>query len=87
MSQTETYIILKPIAERFNKVSSEITDDEIKLIIKDVMRERIASVIHFDAITDKIDTYIEENSEAICHAVSDSISQRLDLPRDYKWYR
>jgi hypothetical protein len=29
-NQTENYIILKPIAERFNRIANSITDDEIK---------------------------------------------------------
>jgi len=29
-SQTENYIILKPIAERFNRIANSISDDEIR---------------------------------------------------------
>lgn len=86
MNQTENYIILKPIAERFSKVSSELTDEEIKSIIKDVMKERIANVINFDSIIEKVDTFVENNKEQICHAITDSINTRLDLPKDYRWY-
>lgn len=86
MNQTENYIILKPIAERFSKVASEITDDDIKLIIKDVMRERIANAINFSEITDKISEFVENNEELITHAVLDSIAKRLELPSGYKFY-
>lgn len=30
-NKTESYIILKPIAERFNRITNEITDDENKI--------------------------------------------------------
>ena len=41
-NKTESYIILKPIAERFNRITNEITDDEIKDLIKSSLREQIA---------------------------------------------
>lgn len=86
MNQTENYIVLKPIAERFSKVASEISDDDIKLIIKDVMRERIANAINFSEITDKISEFVENNEELITHAVLDSIAKRLELPSNYRFY-
>ena len=86
MNQTENYIVLKPIAERFSKVASEITDSDIKTIIKDVMKERIADVIDFSSITDKISEFVENNEELIVHAVIDSIAKRLELPSNYRFY-
>ena len=86
MNQTENYIVLKPIAERFSKVASEITDSDIETIIKDVMKERIADVIDFSPITDKISEFVENNEEIIIHAVLDSIVKRLELPSNYKFY-
>ena len=78
--------MLKPIAERFSKVASEITDSDIEMIIKDVMKERIADVIDFSSITDKISEFVENNEELIVHAVLDSIAKRLELPSNYKFY-
>ena len=86
MNQAENYIVLKPIAERFSKVASEITDSDIEMIIKDVMKERIADVIDFSPITDKISEFVENNEELIVHAVLDSIAKRLELPSNYKFY-
>ena len=86
MNQTENYIVLKPIAERFSKVASEITDSDIEMIIKDVMKERIADVIDFSSITDKISEFVENHEEIIVHAVLDSIAKRLELPSNYKFY-
>ena len=39
-NQTESYIVLKPIAERFSKVANEISDEEIKTMIKSVIQDR-----------------------------------------------
>ena len=86
MNQTENYIVLKPIAERFSKVASEMTDSDIETIIKDVMKERIADVIDFSSITDKISEFVENNEELIVHAVLDSIAKRLELPSNYRFY-
>ena len=86
MNQTENYIVLKPIAERFSKVASEMTDSDIEMIIKDVMKERIADVIDFSSITDKISEFVENNDELIVHAVLDSIVKRLELPSNYRFY-
>ena len=86
MNQTENYIVLKPIAERFSKVASEITDSDIETIIKDVMKERIADVIDFSSITDKISEFVENNEELIVHAVLDSIAKQLELPSNYRFY-
>ena len=86
MNQTENYIVLKPMAERFSKVASEITDSDIEMIIKDVMKERIADVIDFSSITDKISEFVENNEELIVHAVLDSIAKRLELPSNYRFY-
>ena len=86
MKQTENYIVLKPIAERFSKVASEMTDSDIETIIKDVMKERIADIIDFSPITDKISEFIENHEEIIVHAVLDSIAKRLELPSNYKFY-
>lgn len=84
--QTENYLILKPIAERFNRVASEITDDDIKYMIRTLMKERIADAIDFSVVTDIVNEYISEHSEEISHAVMDSLAKRLELPQGYKFY-
>ena len=50
------------------------------------MKERIADVIDFSQITDKISEFVENNEEIIIHAVLDSIAKRLELPSNYKFY-
>ena len=83
---TENYLILKPIAERFSRVSSEITDDDIKYIIKQVMKEKIADALDFSVVQEKLADWVDDNTDKIVHAMQDSIVERLDLPRDYIWY-
>lgn len=39
--QTEQYIILKPLANRFAEISKSISDDEIRSIIKDGLKNKI----------------------------------------------
>ena len=83
---TENYLILKPIAERFSRVASEITDDDIKYIIKQLMKEKIAEAIDFSVVQEKLTEWIDNNSDQVIHAMQDAISERLKLPRDYTWY-
>lgn len=84
--QSETYLILKPIAERFSRVASEITDDDIKYIIKQVMKEKISEALDFSVVQEKLADWVDNNSDQIVNAMRDSITERFDLPRDYVWY-
>ena len=84
--QTENYLILKPIAERFNRVASEITDDDIKYMIKSLMKEKIAESIDFSVVSYIINEYIEDHKDEIAHAAMDSLANRLELPHGYSWY-
>ena len=84
--QAETYLILKPIAERFSRVASEITDDDIKYIIKQVMKEKISDALNFSVVQEKLTDWVDNNSDQIVHAMQDAIMERFNLPRDYTWY-
>jgi hypothetical protein len=84
--QTENYLILKPIAERFSRVASEITDSDIEYIIRQVIAEKIADALDFSVVQEKLNGWIDVNSDLIVHAMQDAIMKRFDLPRDYKWY-
>lgn len=46
-NQTQDYITLKPIAERFKEVATSISDDEIKSLIKEELREQIRTQVDF----------------------------------------
>lgn len=84
--QTENYINLKPIAERFNRVASEITDNDIRYMIESCMRDKIAEAINFGVISAIIDEYVCEHTEEIAHAAMDSLAKKLELPYGYKWH-
>lgn len=77
--QTENYIILKPIAERFNKVAKEITDDDIKYIIKEELKKQIKGVFDFSRISEMSDEYIEEHEDEIKEMIANSIEERLKV--------
>ena len=64
-SQTENYIILKPIAERFNKIANSISDDKIKSLIKDEMRNQLKRINFSSQIEDIISDYIDNNQEDV----------------------
>lgn len=84
--QSENYLILKPIAERFSRVASEITDDDIKHIIKQLMREKISDALDFSVVQEKLNDWVDDNSDKIVHAMQEAIMRRFDLPKDYTWY-
>jgi glyceraldehyde-3-phosphate dehydrogenase/erythrose-4-phosphate dehydrogenase len=76
-NQTENYIILKPIAERFNRLAKEISDDDIKHIIKEAMREQIKGIFDFTRLEDLTYDFIEDNQDNIKEMISESINNRL----------
>ena len=85
-TQTENYLILKPIAERFNRVADTITDEDIRYMITSLMKEKISESINFDVIADIINDHIENHKDEIAHAAMDSLAKRLELPNGYRWW-
>lgn len=78
-SQLENYIILKPISERFNRISQSITDEEIKSLIKDELRNQIKN-IDFDFkydLQDLLSKYLEENECNILRFVEESLKNKF----------
>lgn len=59
-NKTESYIILKPIAERFNRIASEITDNEIKNLIKNEMKEQLKNYDFFDTVKIAVEEIMED---------------------------
>lgn len=84
--QTENYLILKPIADRFSRVSAEITDNDIKYMIMEVMKEKISEAIDFSVVEEKLTEWIDNNSDQVVHVMQDAIVERLRLPKEYRWY-
>jgi uncharacterized membrane-anchored protein YjiN (DUF445 family) len=75
--QTESYIVLKPIAERFNRIASELTDDDIKSIIKSEIRDQIKKVNFTMSVETIIEEYIDENKDQIISMYVNSLEDRL----------
>lgn len=59
-SKTESYIVLKPIAERFNRIASEITDEEIKDLIKNEMKNQLRKYEFFDTVKIALEEIMED---------------------------
>lgn len=81
--QTEDYISLKPIADRFREVAESVTDEEIRQIIKDKIKEKIDDQIDFSSfgnvIEEMIDNWFDDDSNCnfILDALKDSVKRRL----------
>lgn len=78
-NKTESYIILKPIAERFNRIANEITDDEIKNLIKSELREQLREIGIARNVGFIIEEWFEDskNIEFIKDTVEESIKNKL----------
>ena len=76
-NKTESYIILKPIAERFNRITSEISDDEIRNIIKSSLKEELLKIDFAYKIQEVIDDFLDENNKFITDMFKNTIKERL----------
>ena len=81
--QSTNYIVLKPIAERFNKVAKDISDEDIKYIIKQAMAEQIQNAFNFDKIGEITETYVEEHQDEINQMIFSAIDSRMKMPSKY----
>jgi hypothetical protein len=78
--QTQDYISLKPIAERFKEVATSISDDEIKAIIKDELRTQIREQVEFGSVIGEwVDTILEDEEwvELVRTCMKDSIISKF----------
>lgn len=85
-TQTENYLILKPIAERVNRVADKITEEDIRYIIIGLLQQKVSEAFNFDAVNDIINDCIENHKDEIAHAAMDSLAKRLELPNGYRWW-
>lgn len=70
--QIRDYISLKPIAERFKEVASTISDDEIKSLIKEELREQIHKQVEFGStIAEWVENMLE--GDDMCELVRESM--------------
>ena len=75
--QTESYIILKPIAERFNRIANELTDEDIRNIIKSELRNQIQKLDFTSEIETIVEDYIEDNPDEILSMYKTGLKERL----------
>ena len=76
-NKTESYIVLKPIAERFARVASEITDDEIRSLIKSEMRDQIKTVNFKGCVGDVLGEWVDDNAETIRTLAATCLAEKL----------
>lgn len=76
-NKTESYIVLKPISERFNRIAKEMSDDEIKDIIKSSLREEVKKIDFAYKIQEIVDDYLDNNNDYITGMFKKSIAERL----------
>ena len=77
VTQTESYIVLKPIAERFSKIANAMTDDEIKMLIKNGLKEQLANLNLGDIIADIGTNWIDANERVIEGYIQEAIKQKF----------
>ncbi|MPM00586.1 hypothetical protein SDC9_46813 [bioreactor metagenome] len=78
-NQTESYIVLKPIAERFARVAADISDDEIRQIIKSEMREQLGRIRFGDVLSELADEWFEDEDHInmIWDTFTSSVKNRM----------
>lgn len=81
--QTEDYLSLKPLAERFQKAANRITDEELDYIIRSKIKEQIEKQIDFSSLGTVMEEVIEnwfednENCNFVLDTLRESIERRL----------
>lgn len=60
--QTEDYITLKPIADRFKEIANSISDEKIKILIKEELKHQIKEQVEFGrTIAEWVEEMLEED--------------------------
>ena len=79
--QTEDYISLKPIADKFREAAKSISDEELIEIIKDGLRSKVQEELGFVnlPLEEITETWFEDenNVEWIINTLKESIENRL----------
>lgn len=80
-NQTQDYITLKPIAERFKEVATTISDDEIKSLIKEELREQIRTQVDFGStIAQWVEDMLNDDEswvELVINCMKESIQNKF----------
>lgn len=78
--QTEDYLSLKPLAERFQKAANRITDEKLDCIIRSKIKEQIEEQIDFSylgiAIEETIENWFDDNEN--CNFVLDTLRESIE---------
>ena len=75
--QTQDYVTLKPIAERFKEVAMSITDDEIKSLIKEELRNQIRDQVDFGYTIGRWVDDMLENDESLVELVISCMKESI----------
>ena len=76
-NKTESYIVLKPIAERFARVANEITDDEIKSLIKSEMSNQIKTIDFKGWVGSILSDWVDANEDTIQNLAAGCLKAKL----------
>lgn len=78
--QTEDYLSLKSLAERFQEAANRITDKELDCIIRSKIKEQIEEKIDFSslgiAIEETIENWFDDNEN--CNFVLDTLKKSIE---------
>lgn len=78
--QTEDYLSLKPLAERFQEAANRITDEELDCIIRSKIKEQIEEQIDFSslgiAIEETVENWFDDNEN--CNFVLDTLKKSIE---------
>ena len=81
-NKTEQYIILKPISERFNKITNKLSDVEIKELVISTLKEKIQdelnSIDFGYTVQEIIEKYVEDSKEDIVKMIKSSITNKFN---------
>lgn len=78
--QTEDYLSLKPLAERFQEAANRITDEELDCIIRSKIKEQIEEQIDFSSLGIAIEEAVENwfNDNENCNFVLDTLRESIE---------
>ena len=79
--QTEDYISLKPIADRFREAAKSISDEELREIVKDGLRSKVREELDCMELPLKeiVEAWFEDDDNTlwILSSLKDSIENKL----------
>lgn len=79
--QTEDYISLKPIADRFREAAKSISDEELREIVKDGLRSKVREDLAFVnlPLEEITESWFEDEKNVawILNSLKESIENRL----------